>query len=132
MSAPDPNLRRVTVDHMTLPVADLARSRAFYTRVLATLGYGVEEGDDYVAFGPPGSQDFEIAERDPRGVSIHVAFTAATREEVQAWHAEALAAGATDNGGPGIREAYSPGYYAAFVLDPDGHNVEAVLHEPYD
>ena len=125
-----PNVRRVTVDHLNLPVADLARSRAFYARVLATLGFVEQEGVGFVAFGTPGSEDFCLVAGDPGPAAVHVAFAAQSRAEVDAWHAEALAAGARDNGAPGIREAYSPRYYAAFVLDPDGYNVEAVFHEP--
>jgi catechol 2,3-dioxygenase-like lactoylglutathione lyase family enzyme len=124
------NIRRVTVDHLNLPVGDVARSRAFYAVVLATLGFREVEGDGYVAFGAPGSEDFCLVAGDPGPAAVHVAFAAASRAEVDAFHAAALAAGATDNGPPGIRERYSPRYYAAFVLDPDGYNVEAVFHEP--
>jgi catechol 2,3-dioxygenase-like lactoylglutathione lyase family enzyme len=128
--APDRNVRRVTVDHINIPVRDVARSRAFYETVLATLGFGVLEGDAWVAFGAPGSEDFCLVEGDPGAAATHVAFAAASRDEVRAFHAAALAAGATDNGPPGTRAHYAPTYYAAFVRDPDGYNVEAVFHEP--
>jgi catechol 2,3-dioxygenase-like lactoylglutathione lyase family enzyme len=126
--------RRVVIDHLTVGVTDLARSRAFYLRALAPLGF-VEQGpwaDDHdeVAFGPPGVDDFAISTAYPAGAAVHVAFAAESRAEVDAFHAEALAAGARDNGAPGPRPEYSPGYYGAFVLDPDGHNVEAVHHAP--
>jgi catechol 2,3-dioxygenase-like lactoylglutathione lyase family enzyme len=124
------NIRRVTVDHLNLPVGDLARSRAFYERALAPLGFGAIEEEGGVAFGAPGSEDFCLVAGDPGAAGVHIAFAADSRAEVDAFHAAALAAGATDNGPPGIRERYSPGYYGAFVLDPDGYNVEAVFHEP--
>jgi catechol 2,3-dioxygenase-like lactoylglutathione lyase family enzyme len=132
MRARDPSVRRVVIDHINLPVRDLAASRTFYEAVLATLGFGVQESEGWVAFGPPGSEDFCLVDGDPGPAGTHVAFAAASREEVHAFHAAALAAGATDNGTPGTRETYSPTYYAAFVLDPDGHNIEAVFHEPTD
>jgi catechol 2,3-dioxygenase-like lactoylglutathione lyase family enzyme len=124
------NVRRVTVDHVSLPVADLARSRAFYVAVLAPLGFREVESDGYVAFGAPGSEDFCLVPGDPGAAAVHVAFAAGSRAEVDAFHAAALAAGAADNGPPGVRERYSPRYYAAFVLDPDGYNIESVFHEP--
>jgi len=121
-------IRRVTIDHLTVPVADFDRSRAFYRASLAPLGYREIEVDDYIAFGAPGSKDLCIEPGGPVTPRLHIAFAAASQEEVQAWHAAALAAGGTDNGAPGERPQYHPGYYAAFVLDPDGHNVEAVFH----
>jgi catechol 2,3-dioxygenase-like lactoylglutathione lyase family enzyme len=121
-------VRRVTVDHVVIRVADLERSRAFYRAALAPLGFREIEVDGDVAFGAPGSEDFCIAPGGPVAPPLHVAFAAASQDEVRAWHAAALAAGATDNGAPGERPHYHPGYYAAFVLDPDGHNIEAVFH----
>ena len=85
------------------------------------------EGDGYVAFGPPGSEDLAIEQGEPNG-PLHVAFAAPDRETVHAFHAAALAAGGRDHGGPGERPHYHPGYYAAYVLDPDGNNVEGVFH----
>jgi len=125
--------RRVFIDHLTIRVRDLDRSRAFYTSALAPLGaspldYANGPDDPAVIFGPPGAEDFCIAGGGPQ-TPLHVAFLAADRAAVDAFHAAALAAGGTDNGPPGLRPRYHAGYYAAFVLDPDGHNVEAVLHE---
>lgn len=125
--------RRVVIDHMTIGVRDLARSRDFYRAALAPLGFeelNPWDGDNRdLAFGPPGFDDFIISLAYEPG-TVHVAFAAESREQVQAFHAAALAAGGHDNGPPGPRAAYSPGYYGAFVLDPDGHNVEAVFHDP--
>jgi len=81
------------------------------------------------AFGPEGRYGFWVAQREPYGTGTHVAFACDDRETVDAFHAAALAAGGTDNGAPGLREHYHPGYYGAFVLDPDGNNVEAVCHK---
>ncbi len=118
------------LDHLGLGVGDLAASRAFYEAALAPLGYGVVmEFDDRVAFGPTARPIFFLVQRTPV-TGVHVAFQAADRERVDAFHAAALAAGATDNGGPGMRPQYHPHYYGAFVLDPDGNNAEAVCHTP--
>jgi catechol 2,3-dioxygenase-like lactoylglutathione lyase family enzyme len=128
--------RRVFVDHVTLEVADFARSRAFYEAALEPLGTHAFEHDsaEGVAFGPEGAEDFAIRAADsakgrPRSGPLHIAFLAADREQVDRFHAAALAAGGTDNGGPGLRPQYHPGYYGAYVLDPDGNNVEAVFHD---
>ena len=124
--------RQVVIDHLTIGVTDLAVSRAFYRAALAPLGFveqapWSEEARD-VAFGPPGLDDFAISTLYDAGSGTHVAFAADTREAVDAFHRAALAAGGRDNGAPGPRLEYSPGYYGAFVLDPDGHNIEAVFH----
>jgi catechol 2,3-dioxygenase-like lactoylglutathione lyase family enzyme len=124
--------RRVVIDHMTIGVRDLARSRDFYRAALAPLGFeDLGEADDgrSVAFGPPGLDDFIISLNYEPG-TVHVAFAAETHEEVDAFHAAAIAAGGRDNGAPGPRLQYSAGYYGAFVLDPDGNNAEAVYHPP--
>ena len=121
-------VRRITVDHLGLPVADVERSRAFYEAALAPLGFRTVEGDGFIAFGAPGSEDFTIVAGTP-SPGVHVAFAAASRDEVDAFHAAALAAGATDNGAPGLRPRYHAGYYGAYVLDLDGYNVEAVFHD---
>lgn len=115
------------IDHIGLKVADLARSKAFYKKVLAEIGYDVlHEGEGYCGFGPAdGKPDFWLSVGPATG-GTHVAFHAAARETVQAFYAAGLKAGGKDNGPPGIREQYHPKYYGAFVLDPDGHNVEAV------
>ena len=122
------------LDHVKLPVADLEASRAFYASALAPFGYRlVYEGDRSLGFGrgDGGEEDepFAVERRGRPDVGTHVAFTAATTAEVDAFHAAALAAGGRDNGPPGPRP-YGGEYYAAFVLDPDGHNIEAVYHGP--
>jgi catechol 2,3-dioxygenase-like lactoylglutathione lyase family enzyme len=122
--------RRVVIDHLTVGVSDLARSRAFYTRALVPLGFSEigrwREDSDRVFFGLDEASDFAISTAYPSGSAIHFAFAADRREQVDAFHAAALAAGGRDNGAPGLRRQYSEDYYAAFVLDPDGNNVEAV------
>ena len=117
------------IDHVNLNVADWSASRDFYVPALAPLGYEVVKEWDGAAtgFGPADQPVFFIEQRDPVSTGVHVAFTAAARETVDAFHAAALAAGGTDNGAPGLRW-YHPAYYGAFVLDPDGNNVEAVCH----
>jgi catechol 2,3-dioxygenase-like lactoylglutathione lyase family enzyme len=118
------------LDHVVIAVSDLDASRAFYAAALAPLGLGIVlDLGVSTGFGPPGKPEFWLrggAVADP----VHVAFAAPDRATVDAFHAAALAAGARDNGGPGLREVYHPTYYGAFVLDPDGHNVEAVRHGP--
>jgi catechol 2,3-dioxygenase-like lactoylglutathione lyase family enzyme len=125
-------IRRVVIDHVAIGVSDLPRSIAFYTRALAPLGFeqlgSWQEGAPDVAFGPPGLDDFAISLNYRVGAPVHVCFAADSREQVDAFHAAALAAGGRDNGAPGPRPEYSEGYYGAFVLDPDGHNIEAVHH----
>lgn len=122
-------MRRVVIDHLKVGVGDLARSRAFYVVALAPLGFGELSADDSSAsFGPPGLDDFIVTAELPAAPGLHVAFAAERRDQVDAFHAAALAAGGVDNGAPGVRSQYSAGYYGAFVLDPDGHNVEAVCH----
>jgi catechol 2,3-dioxygenase-like lactoylglutathione lyase family enzyme len=118
-------------DHVGLNVKDYEGSRAFYEQALAPLGYRVVMAMDEwkaVAFGPGEKPIFWLAQREPYGTGTHVAFACADRATVDAFHAAALAAGGSDNGDPGIREHYHPTYYAAFVHDPDGNNVEAVCH----
>ena len=120
------------LDHIGLDVSDYEASKAFYAAALAPLGMRMlmEPIPEVGGFG----EDFPffwIGCRD-RGTDngVHVAFTAEDRETVDAFHAAALAAGGSANGGPGVREIYHPDYYGAFVLDPDGNNVEAVCHTP--
>jgi catechol 2,3-dioxygenase-like lactoylglutathione lyase family enzyme len=125
----DPLVRRVFVDHLTLRVRDLAVSRAFYEAALAPLGVKVLEVGNGVVFGPEGSEDLALAEGDPPSGPLHLAFLAANREQVDAFHRAALAAGGVDNGAPGPRPQYHAGYYGAYVIDPDGNNVEAVFHD---
>ncbi len=118
-------------DHVGLNVRDYVASRAFYEQVLAPLGcHVVMAFDEHRAagFGTADKPEFWVVQREPYGTGTHVAFTCDDRATVDAFHATALAAGATDNGAPGLREHYHPTYYAAFALDPDGNNVEVVCH----
>jgi catechol 2,3-dioxygenase-like lactoylglutathione lyase family enzyme len=116
------------LDHIKLHVADAARSKAFYEQALAPLGYHVvlEPAPGVVGMGTK-FPDFWLAQSDTPTVA-HVALRATDRAAVDAFHAAALAAGGTDNGAPGLRPQYHAGYYGAFVLDPDGNNLEAVHH----
>ena len=124
-------------DHLSLGVTDLDRSAAFYDAALAALGYvRLTQNARHVSYGPEGftgEPPFAIlaagAEASAPGRGFHLAFTARSREAVDRFHAAAVRAGAIDEGGPGIRDNYNPGYYAAFVRDLDGHRLEAVLHE---
>ena len=123
--------RRV-LDHMTIRVRDMERSRAFYAAALAPLGFGIVAdygGDAGIAFGPPGQDDFAIAPAAsaPSG-PIHLAFAAADQAAVNDFHAFGMSAGGRDNGPPGLRPQYHESYYAAYLIDPDGNNVEAVHH----
>jgi len=126
------------IDHIGLDVSDVVRSRSFYAEALAPQGYRIlqqvppEPGErpTVVMFGVGDEPDFVIAKDKSPGPGNHVAFRAQTRAQVGAFHAAALAAGGRDNGRPGVRERYGPAYYAAFVLDPDGFNIEAVCHAP--
>jgi catechol 2,3-dioxygenase-like lactoylglutathione lyase family enzyme len=122
------------IDHTGIGVADVARSAAFYDAVLGTLGLRrvvqmpEESGTDGVGYGAD-YPVFWIDRFHPHGLKQHTAFSAKSRAEVDAFHAAALNSGGTDNGPPGLRDTstgYPPGYYAAFVLDPDGNNMEAV------
>lgn len=118
------------IDHIVINVADLAASKAFYEQALAPLAIAVVlEFPGTVGLGPERKPELWL--RPGGGAEhVHVALRASDRAEVDAFHEAALAAGGTDNGGPGVREIYHPHYYGAFVLDPDGHNVEAVCHDP--
>jgi catechol 2,3-dioxygenase-like lactoylglutathione lyase family enzyme len=112
--------------HVKLPVRDLAASREFYTRALAPLGFElVYDGTESLGWGPPPAELFAVELSGESILGVHIAFNAVDHESVDAFHAEALGAGGRDNGAPGLRP-YGDNYYAAFVLDPDGHNIEAV------
>ena len=116
----------MSFDHLGLNVGDFARSRRFYLEALAPLGIGVvAEGEGWAMIGEPGRGRLWFGALGHVPGPIHVAFEAKTRDAVRQFHRAALAAGGRDNGGPGLRE-YGPDYFAAFVLDPDGHNIEAV------
>ncbi len=120
------------IDHIGIAVSDLPRSVAFYEKALAPLGYVlVMTFDQYAGFGVAGKPDFWIEGNKTPKDRIHIAFRAKGRAEVRAFHEAAMAAGGTENGAPGIRPHYHQDYYGGFVLDPDGHNVEAVCHEAY-
>jgi catechol 2,3-dioxygenase-like lactoylglutathione lyase family enzyme len=119
------------LDHHSHGGSSRGASRAFYEAALAPLGYAVVmETEERVAFGPPSRPIFWLVAREPACTGVHVAFQAADRARVDAFHAAALAAGARDNGAPGMRQHYHPHYYGGFVLDPDGNNAEAVCHTP--
>ena len=119
------------LDHIGFAVNDPKRSKEFYTKALAPLGIAVVmEYEDWIGMGRDGRPQFWFGGGDQGAGPIHLAFTARNREEVRAFHAAALKAGGTDNGAPGLRPHYHPDYYGAFVLDPDGHNMEAVCHAP--
>jgi len=124
--------RQVVIDHLTIGVSDLETSRRFYAQALEPLGFGEigawSDANREIAFGLEQVNDFAISDRYEAGGQLHIAFAADTREQVDAFHEAALAAGGRDNGAPGLRPEYSADYYGAFVLDPDGHNVEAVCH----
>lgn len=126
------------IDHVGFPVFDYERSKAFYLKALAPLGYVLimeveqetEQGFPAAGFGIGRKPDFWIGGEGGLHRALHVAIQAKDRATVDAFYQAALAAGGRDNGAPGLRPHYHPDYYAAFVLDPDGHNIEAVCHAP--
>lgn len=127
------------IDHMGISVSDYAKSKAFYDAVMPTIGAArcmevtaEETGGTYegAGYGVGGKPSFWIGIGGALQGRLHVAFAAPDRASVDAFYGAAMKAGATDNGPPGIRAHYHPNYYGAFVLDPDGHNVEAVCHRP--
>jgi len=119
------------LDHLCLAVEDFERSNAFYERVLAPLGIEkIAEMQGWAGFGRNGKPEFWFGQGPELQPPLHFAFSAENRAQVRDFHAAAIAAGATDNGAPGVRDHYHPHYYGAFVLDPDGHNIEAVCHVP--
>jgi catechol 2,3-dioxygenase-like lactoylglutathione lyase family enzyme len=129
------------IDHVGVRVSDLAASRRMYEAALAELGFAVLgegefEGDAYVLFGRGMSDDFALHAvgtepgRDRVTTGAHIAFSAPDTASVERWHAAAIGNGGTDNGAPGLRPEYSGRYYAAFALDPDRNNLEAVFHTP--
>lgn len=119
------------IDHFTLPVRDFQRSRSFYLQALAPLGIGVAtEFEGVAGLGKNGKGELWLRAADQPQPPLHFAFLAENRRQVDEFHAAALAAGAQDNGAPGVRGIYHPHYYGAFVIDPDGNNIEAVCHAP--
>ncbi|MFT4979480.1 MAG: catechol 2,3-dioxygenase-like lactoylglutathione lyase family enzyme [Myxococcota bacterium] len=129
---------RQTIDHITLSVGDLAVMKRFYRLALAPLGLSVvgefsaaQSGSvAFAGFGIGRKGSLWLRESGQQTPGSHVCFRALSREAVRDFHAHALRAGGTDHGAPGVREQYHPAYYAAFVLDPEGHNIEAVCFEP--
>lgn len=126
------------IDHTGVNVTDIAVSKKFYAAALEPLGYvlladfsaAATGSADVAGYGQPPKPDFWLASGVPNKPPVHVAFQATSRAVVDAFHRAALAAGGRDNGPPGLRPHYHPNYYGAFVLDPDGHNIEAVCHTP--
>jgi catechol 2,3-dioxygenase-like lactoylglutathione lyase family enzyme len=117
------------LDHIGFAVADFALSRTFYTKALAPLHIAIlREGEGWAMMGRDGKPQFWFGVIGSPPGRIHLAFSAQSQAQVRAFHAAALAAGGTDNGKPGLRVEYDPRYYAAFIIDPNGHNIEAVTH----
>jgi catechol 2,3-dioxygenase-like lactoylglutathione lyase family enzyme len=118
------------IDHTAVNVSDLEGAKSFYSQALEPLGYSLAfEQGEFLGFGDDAGLSLGVVGREPVG-GAHVAFVAADRAAVDAFYEAAVAAGATDNGPPGIRAHYHENYYAAFVHDADGNNVEAVCHKP--
>ncbi len=125
------------IDHTGVIVSDFAKSKAFYEKALSPIGYTliaefsaeITGHADVAGFGEPPKPDFWISRGAPNKPPIHVALRVQSRTQVRAFYEAAIAAGGTDNGAPGLRPHYHPDYYGAFVLDPDGHNIEAVCHD---
>jgi len=120
------------LDHVTIGVSNIARAVAFYDRALAPLGVErlYAEGTSAFGYGSEKKAYFWIGQRETVLTGAHIAFAAGDRGTVDAFHEAALAAGGRDNGAPGLRPQYHAHYYGAFILDPDGHNIEAVCHRP--
>ena len=119
------------IDHLFLTVRDYSISKKFYSTVFKPLGYELimEFGPTQGGYGAKGKPSFWLGQGEP-GPPQHIAFVAPSRATVDEFHKAALAAGAKDNGGPGLRPDYHQHYYGAFVTDPDGNNIEAVIHRP--
>jgi len=118
-------------DHIGVGVTDLAASKAFYLEALAPLGIVVVmEFPEAVGLGPPNKPAFWLSPASEKPAPLHLAFVAENHDRVDEFYRRAIAAGAKDNGPPGLRPQYHANYYAAFVIGPDGHNVEAVCHTP--
>jgi catechol 2,3-dioxygenase-like lactoylglutathione lyase family enzyme len=126
------------IDHTGISASDFEKSKAFYVKALSPIGYAllmefpasVTGHTDVAGFGEPSKPDFWVSRGEPNRPSIHVAFRVDSRAQVDAFYQAAIAAGGRDNGAPGIRPHYHEHYYGAFVLDPDGNNIEAVCHSP--
>ena len=126
------------IDHTGIIASDFETSKAFYTKALTATGYGlllefpasVTGHTDVAGFGEPPKPDFWVSKDTPNNPPIHVAFRVGSRALVDAFYKAGIEAGGRDNGKPGLRPHYHSNYYGAFILDPDGHNIEAVCHEP--
>jgi catechol 2,3-dioxygenase-like lactoylglutathione lyase family enzyme len=120
------------LDHVTIGVRDVEQSKRFYDRALAPLGIArlYAEGARFAGYGVSPKAFFWIGTRETIQTGAHIAFVAHDRATVERFHEAAIAAGGRDNGPPGLRPHYHANYYGAFVLDPDGHNIEAVCHAP--
>ncbi|NOI26469.1 VOC family protein [Vibrio mediterranei] len=117
------------IDHIGFSVSDFNKSNEFYSKALAPLGIDkIVDLERASGFGKSGKPEFWLEKGAPQQPPIHVAFTADTRKQVDQFYQVAIASGGKDNGSPGIRDRYHPNYYAAFIIDPDGHNIEAVCH----
>lgn len=124
------------IDHTGVSVSNFQRSKEFYIKALAPLGYkllaeipaAVTKSVDVAGFGEPPKPDFWINEGEPQRPHVHIAFRASSKQQVDDFYAAAIAAGGKDNGKPGPRPHYHENYYGGFVLDLDGHNIEAVFH----
>lgn len=121
------------LDHVGVPVSDFERSKRFYAEALSPLGYELimQPTVSAAGFGLRGKPDFWIGQGQT-GQAFHIAFAAEDRATVDAFYEAAITAGGRDNGGPGVRPHYHASYYGAFVLDPDGNNIEAVCHKPVE
>jgi len=125
------------IDHIGISVSNFTASKAFYTQTLAPIGYqllmelpvAITGRHDVAGFGEPPKPDFWISSGTPNMPPVHISFRVNKRSLVDAFYTAALAVGGRDNGPPGLRSHYHPNYYGAFVLDLDGHNIEAVCHE---
>jgi len=118
-------------DHLCLNINNLQKSRAFYDAAFLPLGLSsLMQYENLVAYGRNDTPQYFLAQKSKTQLEapLHIAFSALSRADVDHFHAAALAAGGLDNGQPGIRAQYHPNYYAAYVIDPDGHNIEAVCH----
>ena len=117
------------IDHIGIAISDYDQSKEFYTKVLAPLNIKlVVEDQGWAGFGKNGKPDFWFGTDEKIQSPMHIVFIAESREKVNQFYEAAIAVGAKDNGKPGIREIYHSDYYGAFVIDPDGHNIEAVCH----
>jgi catechol 2,3-dioxygenase-like lactoylglutathione lyase family enzyme len=117
------------IDHLGIVISDYARSKDFYTQCLAPLGIElIAEDEGWAGFGSAGKPDFWFGPDGAAHKPMHIAFAAEDRASVDRFYQAGISAGGKDNGAPGLRTLYHPDYYGAFLIDPDGHNIEAVCH----